>query len=82
MDEENAKLAVMERILEQLALIDKAKDNGELQTAIQNMLQFIGVYIKADRAFVFEKKMRQAVFFENTFEWCADGVSPQKDMDS
>ncbi len=64
MDEENAKLAVTERILEQLALIDKAKDNGELQTAIQNMLQFIGVYIKADRAFVFEKKMRQAVFLK------------------
>ena len=56
MDEGYAKLAVAERILEQLALIDKAKDNEELQTAIQEMLQVIGNYTKADRVFLFEKK--------------------------
>lgn len=79
MDEGYAKLAVAERILEQLALIDKAKDNEELQTAIQEMLQVIGTYTKADRVFLFEKKDEEGQFFDNTFEWCAGGVIPQKD---
>ncbi len=79
MDEGYAKLAVAERILEQLALIDKAKDNEELQTAIQEMLQIIGNYTKADRVFLFEKKDEEGQFFDNTFEWCAGGVIPQKD---
>ena len=79
MDEGNAKLAAVERILEQLALIDKAKDNGELQTAIQDMLQVIGNYTKADRVFLFEKKDEKGQFFSNTFEWCAGGVIPQKE---
>lgn len=79
MDEGNAKLAAAERILEQLALIDKAKDNEELQTAIQDMLQVIGNYTKADRVFLFEKKDEEGQFFDNTFEWCAGGVIPQKD---
>ena len=79
MDEGNAKLAATERILEQLALIDKAKDNEELQTAIQDMLQVIGNYTKADRVFLFEKKDDEGQFFDNTFEWCAGGVIPQKE---
>ncbi len=79
MDEGNAKLAATERILEQLALIDKAKDNEELQTAIQEMLQIIGTYTKADRVFLFEKKDDEGQFFDNTFEWCAGGVIPQKE---
>lgn len=79
MDEGNAKLAATERILEQLALIDKAKDNEELQTAIQDMLQIIGTYTKADRVFLFEKKDDEGQFFDNTFEWCAGGVIPQKE---
>ena len=79
MDAGNDKLTVVERILEQLAIIDKAKDNGELQAAIQEMLQVIGTYTKADRVFLFEKKDGEGQSFDNTFEWCAGGVIPQKD---
>ncbi len=53
-------------------------DDTDLDEAIQNTLQEIGSLVGADRAYVFLFSYFKQVM-SNTHEWCADGISPQKD---
>lgn len=46
--------------------------------AITEMLAFIGEKFQCERVFIFEKTADDA--FDNTYEWCAKGVSPQKEL--
>ena len=41
------------------------------------LLQYIGESLNSDRIYIFEETSDGS--FKNTYEWCADGVSPQKD---
>ncbi|MEG2139677.1 MAG: PAS domain-containing protein [Bilophila sp.] len=60
------------RILEALC---EARD---LFTAISFTLQFVGKQYNVSRVYVFEKAL-DGVAFNNTHEWCAEGISPQKE---
>lgn len=53
-------------------------EDGELDNAIQETLQEIGSFVNADRAYLFMfSDFKQLM--SNTHEWCAEGISPQKD---
>ncbi|HMN90925.1 MAG TPA: ATP-binding protein [Saprospiraceae bacterium] len=46
-----------------------------IDTSIQQMLQRVGVFVGADRAYVFEYDFQRQVT-SNTHEWCAEGIEP------
>lgn len=57
----------------QIEQLSRAKD---IHAAIDEMLAALGTFMKADRVYIFENK---GATFPNTFEWCADGVTPEID---
>lgn len=59
-------------VTEQVAKISKSKD---LHTAFDQMLEAVGSYMGAERAYIFEIYKNTV---SNTYEWCAPGVIPQK----
>ena len=54
--------------------LDKAKD----EQTLSSILQDIGGYYDADRAYIFEMGSSRRVF-NNTFEWCREGISAEID---
>ena len=54
--------------------LDKAKDRQTLNSILQN----IGEYYDADRAYIFEMGTDRRVF-NNSFEWCRQGVTAEID---
>ena len=44
---------------------------------LAQLLQYIGENLKSDRAYIFEANLDGT--FDNTYEWCREGVSPQID---
>lgn len=44
--------------------------------SMEILLQYIGESLNSDRIYIFEETHDKV--FRNTYEWCADGVSPQK----
>lgn len=47
------------------------------EQALQALMKSLGLSIKSDRVYVFERTPENT--FNNTYEWCADFVSPEKD---
>ncbi len=45
---------------------------------IDNLLKFIGEKFLCERSYVFEKNKNNC--FDNTYEWCKQGVEPQKEL--
>ena len=77
-DNLKSSLDDLELMLHQMVRIDRARDVHELHDSIQNLLQAMGDYTKADRVFIF--KFRDALhIYRNTYEWCAPGITPQID---
>jgi diguanylate cyclase (GGDEF)-like protein len=56
-----------------IALSNSAADDASIDT----LLAYIGKSLRSDRAYIFEEK--EGGIYANTYEWCADGVIPQKD---
>ena len=54
--------------------LDKAKD----KQTMNSILQDIGGYYDADRAYIFEAHVDRRVF-NNTFEWCREGIVAEID---
>lgn len=50
-------------------------DNHE--KIIDNVLEYLGKALNADRSYIFEEFNGQ--YFDNTYEWCKKGVSPEID---
>ncbi len=50
----------------------------KVNSEIQNALAEIGKFVNADRAYIFDYDYNKNVCI-NTFEWCAEGISPQID---
>lgn len=48
----------------------------KVSNAIQNTLRELGTFAKADRAYIFDYDWANNVC-HNTYEWCAEGISPQ-----
>lgn len=45
---------------------------------IENLIKYIGKTFQCDRVYIFEINNTQGV--DNTYEWCAKGIKPQKDF--
>jgi len=50
----------------------------EVEPAIQHALEDVAQRVGADRAYIFDYDF-QELLFDNTFEWCAPGITPQID---
>ena len=65
-------------ILRILKEIDKVENRESIGTGIQKLLEDIGNYGNADRTYLFEM-VHTPEIFTNTYEWCADGITAQRD---
>ena len=74
----SSHLSGLEIVLNQMVTIDRSRTMEELNRAIQGILEYIGEYTKAGRAYTFEFIEKQGIY-RNTSEWCAEGVKPQMD---
>ena len=76
MDDRKQRQACQEQAVKQFLrdYLDKAKDRQTLNRILQN----IGEYYDADRAYIFEMGKDRGVF-NNSFEWCRQGVLPEID---
>ncbi len=71
------KLKFEQILLEQtFSLFDAGED--EINDIIDRILEKIGVFSGADRTYVF-RYTEDLSIMNNTNEWCAEGVSPEKD---
>jgi PAS domain S-box-containing protein len=50
----------------------------QLEVTINNSLRFMGEFTNADRAYIFDYDFKRNISC-NTYEWCRDGIVPQKD---
>lgn len=67
------ELEASKMIHEQIAILNSAAD---LNAAIEEVLIYVGRYMNAERAYIFEES---GGLYSNTVEWCAPGVRPEKD---
>ena len=61
-------------ILTQMAELGKVRNVRECQVAINNLLEKIGHFTKADRAYIVDEK--DGCYY-TTYEWCNEGIEPQ-----
>lgn len=59
-----------------LSCIKLLYQESNLSVSMNSILKEIGSYLCAERSYIFEI---QSGRMYNTYEWCADGISPQKD---
>lgn len=50
----------------------------DYETTFTHLLSFIGIRFRCERVYIFETNPNNT--FSNTYEWCASGVSPQKEL--
>ncbi len=70
------RLDFARRITGYVDVLHRQQDWGR---AVNLVLASAGEFYKADRAYLFEPSPRQSGFWDNTFEWCAPGITPQKE---
>ncbi len=51
-------------------------ETHDLRTSINATLKHLGKHLNVDRTYIFES-FDDGETYDNTFEWCADGVSPE-----
>lgn len=64
-------LEIEKFIVEQICKFSMTDD---FEAAINEMLKDLGLFMKAERVYIFEIGDKQ---LSNTYEWCAEGVTPQ-----
>ncbi|MFW5670631.1 MAG: EAL domain-containing protein, partial [Acetivibrio ethanolgignens] len=52
--------------------------NVRIENAVNNILEYIGGFYKADRAYVFEIDNNKQII-NNTYEWCDESIEPEID---
>lgn len=70
------RLEFSRKIVGYLETLNKQKNFAQ---AVQQVLASVGEFYRADRAYLFERRKQHEGCWANTYEWCADGVTPQKD---
>lgn len=71
----------MENIYDEKNIYRRLKElmaHNNPEEAIEDLLAFLGQKCFSDRAYVFEKTPNATI--SNTYEWCAPGIIPQKDL--
>lgn len=60
--------------------LDTLSRHADFEKAVNQVLASVGDFYQADRAYLFEIRRRSTTaHWNNTFEWCAQGVVPQRD---
>ena len=54
-------------------------EEADVEVAIGRLLAIIADYHDAERAYIFEFS-EDGLFFDNTYEWCKEGIKPQIDF--
>ena len=70
------RLSFAEKILGYLKVLSECPD---YEKAVNKVLSSVGDFYQADRAYLFEHSREHPGHWNNTFEWCAVNVQPQKD---
>ncbi len=70
------RLAFAEKIVGYMNTLSAYSDYKE---AVNQVLASVGDFYQADRAYLFEPNPQRPDYWDNTFEWCAVNVEPQKD---
>ncbi len=53
-------------------------ESGDVEATIQSLLEIVGRQMDVSRVYIFENNENNTAC-SNTFEWCNDGVEPEKD---
>lgn len=69
------EMTANERIINEA--LDIALNEIDPERSINAMLAYLGQQLHGDRVYIFEENSRGN--FDNTYEWCRDGVTPEKD---
>lgn len=70
------RLTFANKLIGYLKILSECPD---YRMAVSRVLSSVGDFYQADRAYLFEPSRLQPGYWDNTFEWCAVGVQPQKD---
>ena len=76
-DDIKSKLYYMDEILHKISSMSQAENEKQLDDMTPSILESVGKYTTADRAYIFEWSLEKKESFKNTFEWCAPGIEPQ-----
>ncbi len=55
-------------------------ENVEDDESLDMVLRHLGNYFNVDRCYIFEADEVRADYYDNTYEWCREGVKPQIDL--
>ena len=72
------KVVTLGEVIQKLTKISNHMEKEKLQQVLHDLMEALGQYTGADRAYVFERKTGKT-YFTNTIEWCADGVISEKE---
>lgn len=70
------RLSFAEKIIGYLKVLSECPD---YEKAVSQVLNSVGDFYQADRAYLFEPSRVHPGHWDNTFEWCAVNVQPQMD---
>lgn len=68
------------RIVEGLRAQFVQLSSSEIDQGIDEMLRQLGEFFQVDRSYVFQEDRHQRGHINNTHEWCAAGIEPQRDF--
>lgn len=63
-------------IAEVFTLLTEAKD---YDASINKVLELLGIRFNAERCYIFESASDESMFWNNTYEWCAEGITAEID---
>ncbi|MFZ5819356.1 MAG: ATP-binding protein [Chloroflexota bacterium] len=67
-----------EELVSSLSITFSSLSRTKLDTAINDALRLLSSFIGADRSYIFQLS-HDGLLLDNTYEWCAAGISPQMD---
>ena len=59
--------------------LDTLSRHADFEKVVNQVLASVGDFYQANRAYLFEPAPEHDGYWNNTFEWCAQGVVPQRD---
>lgn len=68
------KLNSMDEILHQISLMDQVSKEEELLEIIPVLLEALGNYTGAENVYIYEWSSEEHDRYNNTFEWCREGI--------
>ena len=74
------KIKSMDLVFEKLTLLEQATNEKEFDERIPFLLEEVGEYTQSERVYIFDWVSPKKDRYYNTFEWCKEGVTPQRDL--